>query len=125
MTKIKVAHSYKTYEPVSMIPISGWRAVYAYQDEGRYAHSELLIALVLTRICQILVYENGKEVTSESTITIVGYVAGELSILPAEEAHNFMGYLAPGARISDHVKQRAREYILANEITKETTNESP
>jgi hypothetical protein len=118
MTKIKVAHSYKTYEPVSMIPARGWCMVYACDDKRRYALVKELVAFVITKICRTDVYENGVEATNER-VRIVGYVAGGVGIYPAEGADDFIGYLSPGARIPDHMEQRAKEYVLANEITKE------
>ena len=125
MTKVKIARSYETYEPTSMLPADGWKAVFAYyDDEEGYAHTSPLVAFALTKICHVDIYENGHETTDEE-ICIVGYTASDIGIHPAEEAHNFMGYLAPGMRILDHMEQRAKKYVLASKTAKEPTNESP
>jgi len=139
MTEIKVAHSYKIYEPVSMIPARGWCAMYACEHARdnkndsrrvRYTYIETLVAFVLTRIHRVDVYENGAETTATAEeARIMGYAADDIGgICPAEEADNFIGYLAPGARIPDHAEWRAKEYVLSHEsesTEQESTDENP
>ena len=126
MSVVKVAHSYKIYEPVSIIPARGWGAMYACEhahDDGynseriRYTYIETLVAFAITKIHYVDVYENGTEaITTAEEIRIVGYAAGDtFDICPAEEADNFIGYLTPGARIPDYAEQRAKEYMLSHE----------
>lgn len=117
MTELKITRSYKTYEPISLLPADDWRAVFAYDNEGRYAHATTMIAFALTKVCYIDVYENGYEATSEE-VQIMGYTASDIGIHPAKGSHNFTGYLAPSKGIPDHMEQQAKEYVLANSTGK-------
>jgi len=128
MTAIVISRSYKTYEPVSMIPANCWHAVYAYLNDGKYAHAEVLVAFVLTKKYHVDIYDNGTRIVHDEETCIVGYAASDISTHPAEEADNFMGYLAPGAKIPDHMEQRAREYVSRQQAvgtTKGDHDESP
>lgn len=113
MTELKITRSYKTYEPISLLPADGWRAVYACENGHRYIHIKPLVAFALTKICYTNIYENGTGTTDEES-HIVGYVAGEITIYPAEKTDDFMGYLAPDTTISNRMEQWAKEYVLAN-----------
>ena len=123
---MEVISSHETYEPMGgLLPAHGWRAVFAYDDGSderdgkRFAHAEPMVAFALTRTCEVCRYENGIQTNGPEEIHIVGYTASDIGIHPAEESDNFMGYLAPGTVISNHVEQRAKKYVLAHEI--ETT----
>jgi len=127
MTTITISRSYKTYEPVSMIPARGWCMVYACDDKRRYALAKELVAFVLTKKYHVDIYDNGTRIVHDEETCIVGYAASDIGTHPAEEADNFIGYLAPGAKIPDHMEQRAREYVAHQAVgtPKGDHNESP
>jgi len=118
-----------------MIPAGGWRAVYAYREtgevrevrRGKYAHAEPLMALVLAEKEWTTVHENGRQEAIREGRCIVGYDSDDCGVTsPANEADNFIAYLAPGAPIPDSMEQAAKEYVLSHEresAKQESTNE--
>jgi len=127
----RARRGYSSYKPVSIIPASGWRAVYAYYDErdSKYAHAESLIALVLVERERTIVHENGRRETANEGNHIMGYnlVEGTM-ITPVDMASNFIAYLAPDTLIPDYMEQEAKEYVLSHEsgsAEKESIDESP
>ena len=127
----QLRRSYNSYKPISMIPASGWQAVYAYYDErdSKYAHAEPLMVFVLAERERTIVHENGRRETTNEGNHIMGYnlVEGTM-ISPVDIASNFIAYLAPCAPIPDYMEQEAKEYVLSHEsesTERESTNESP
>jgi len=113
----KVKHSYTTYEPLSLIPATGWQVVYASRDESDkekgvvFAHASPLVAFALSRATIKSVYHDGTTRAEDDGNYVVGYDAADTTIELVAEIANSIGYLAPGESIPEWLEQQAREHV--------------
>ena len=98
--------NHEEYKLQSIIPPNGWCAVFAYQNNGQFAHAHPLVAWALTTITE----HNGDGEIDLEYQDIIGYVPSDFGgSEPALTGSNFLGYLAAGDSLADW-EDRARAY---------------
>jgi hypothetical protein len=101
---------YRTYEPVSLIPTDGWRAVFWVScdpDDGPPWDAKTLIAWGVYDVTENPVRDS---VASKRKVgrEVHGVVCDADGIWPVPECHGFWRYLPPGEHVSPAEAEEAK-----------------